>query len=127
MSDATILRDHGHRLTVNEREVLELVVRGFSQRQIALARGLSRSTVQSQIKSAIERLRVVVAETEGKHESLPVAVVDAGGDRREEREAAPGARGGDPSERPAPVGSRRAPQAAPRHPGGRQKRERGNG
>lgn len=62
LTDAMILREHGHVLTEKEREVFELAARGLSQRTIALALGLSRSAVQSRIETGSKRLRNAVAE-----------------------------------------------------------------
>lgn len=56
-----ILGEHGHVLTVKEREVFELYVRGLSQRAIALALGITRSAVQSRLETGTRRLRGEIA------------------------------------------------------------------
>ena len=57
-----LLVKYGDRLTEKERAVLELQVRGLSQRAIALALGVSRSAVQSRIETATRKLRQIVRE-----------------------------------------------------------------
>lgn len=71
MTDRELLERFGDVLTGKEREVLELYVRGMSQRAIALALDLSRSAVQSRIETASRRLRL--ARKEAEREAEPVA------------------------------------------------------
>lgn len=56
MNDLQLFKAHGYVLTVKEHEVFELHIRGLSQRTIALALGLSRSTVQSRLETGTRRL-----------------------------------------------------------------------
>lgn len=70
MTDRELLERYGHVLTEKEREVLELSVRGMSQRAIAYALDISRSTVQSRLETAHRRLRLARKETNG--EAQPV-------------------------------------------------------
>lgn len=62
MNDRELLRAHGHLLTVKEREVFELYVRGLSQRAIAYALGLHRSTVVSRMETGTKRFRDAMRE-----------------------------------------------------------------
>lgn len=62
MNSRELLRIYGHVLTPKEREVFDLYVRGLSQRTIALALNLHRSTVVSRLESGTKRLRDAVAE-----------------------------------------------------------------
>lgn len=48
---------HAHGvITAAEREVLELIVAGRSQRQVALALGVSRSSVRCRLESAARKI-----------------------------------------------------------------------
>ena len=62
MNERDVFRSYGHVLTVKEREVFDLALRGLSQRSIALALGLTRSAVQSRIETGSKRLRDASAE-----------------------------------------------------------------
>jgi DNA-binding CsgD family transcriptional regulator len=64
MTDRELLRVYGHVLTAKEREVFELSVRGLSQRAIALALGLHRSTVVSRMETGTKRFRDALREGE---------------------------------------------------------------
>jgi DNA-binding CsgD family transcriptional regulator len=57
MTDQQLLQQHGHLLTTKEREACELHNRGLSQRTIALALNISRSSVQSRLETATRKLR----------------------------------------------------------------------
>jgi DNA-binding NarL/FixJ family response regulator len=63
MKDRDLLTKHGHLLTTKEHAVIELYIRGLSQRTIALALDISRSSVQSRLETAIRKLRIATKGT----------------------------------------------------------------
>jgi DNA-directed RNA polymerase specialized sigma24 family protein len=56
--DVQLYQAHGHLLTDKEHAVYELHIRGLSQRAIAYAFDVSRSSVQSRLETGIRRLRL---------------------------------------------------------------------
>lgn len=62
---------HARRLTSRELDVLRLVARGFSNRQIAVDLGISENTVRNHVRNILEKLRV-----RSRVEAAAVAVRD---------------------------------------------------
>lgn len=57
-----VLEKHRQLLTAKEVQVMELSVRGMSQRSIAFALGISRSSVQSRLETATRKIRQAMKE-----------------------------------------------------------------
>lgn len=66
VTDRDLLDEHGHVLTAKEREVVDLYARGLSQRTIALALGISRSSVRSRFESARAKFIKALEEEEAE-------------------------------------------------------------